>query len=364
MIPAKVQRKNWVFWTLLSVFVLSTSCLFLVGLGDAFIPLVGSWVLAYLLFPLIEKFERWGLRRSFTMITLLVLVFIVITIGFMLLIPKLVNDTYNFVKLLPSLLWQGSVKLESLATAYGIDLTLDTDTLTQFVETYASRISMKSLSLVSFLLNEVFSNLASTIVFLLNVFLFPLFFFYIVSGYEVITSEFKALFPKRFQGKLEMWLGRINMILSGYIRGQLLVAACLGVLYAAGLLVIKLPFGALVGVGAGFLSVIPYVGVSVGVVVSLALALIQMGSLYAVLGVIVVFGVAQTIEGYFLTPKLVGNRVGLGALATLLAVIVGGNLLGLWGLFLAIPIAGIVRLVLLDTKAVYQNSSFYQKKTT
>jgi predicted PurR-regulated permease PerM len=150
-------------------------------------------------------------------------------------------------------------------------------------------------------------------------------------------------------------------VLSGYIRGQLLVAAILSLLYGIGLAVVGLRFGFAIGFLAGWLSVIPYVGFSFGFLTSMMIGIANYQGVGQLMGVVAVFLVVQGLEGTVITPKLVGNKVGLSALATMLSLIIGGNLFGLVGMLIAIPVAGTLKIVLVDIKDEYTKLDFYNK---
>ena len=142
----------------------------------------------------------------------------------------------------------------------------------------------------------------------------------------------------------------IDGVLGGFIRGQIVVALALAVLYSTGLLITGLRFGVIIGVAAGILSVIPYVGFFVGILVSSVIVLVDFSGWGMVIGVAATFGVSQVIEGYILTPKLVGNKVGLNPLETLIAVLVGGEVGGIVGLLIAIPTGGIAKKTLYELR--------------
>jgi predicted PurR-regulated permease PerM len=160
--------------------------------------------------------------------------------------------------------------------------------------------------------------------------------------------------------RLNHYLTLSNRVLSGYIRGQLIVAFILGMLYSAGLMIVGLRFGLLIGIVTGFISIIPYAGFTLGFVAALMVAITHASGWGVIFGVIAVFLTVQALEGTVITPKFVGNQVGLSSLATLLALIVGGNVFGLTGIILAIPTAAVLKSILWDLKDEYQKLDIYQ----
>ena len=170
----------------------------------------------------------------------------------------------------------------------------------------------------------------------------------------------KSFVPKSFLPKLTHYLNLGNVVLSGYIRGQLMVALALSVLYATGLSMVGLKFGVLIGLLSGLISIIPYAGFSIGFVTAIVMGLAHYSGMGQIAGIITVFVVVQALEGILITPKLVGDKVGLSAFATILVLIIGGNLFGLMGMLMAIPFAAIIKSILKELKREYQQLDFYQ----
>lgn len=135
----------------------------------------------------------------------------------------------------------------------------------------------------------------------------------------------------------------VDEVLSGFIRGQIIVAVCLAILYALGLGLSGIRFGVLIGVVAGLLFIVPYVGSVLGIIAATMVLLVDFSGWGQVAAVAATFAIAQLIEGYLLTPRIVGNRVGLNQLETLIAILVGGEIAGLTGLIMAIPAWGIIK---------------------
>jgi predicted PurR-regulated permease PerM len=155
-------------------------------------------------------------------------------------------------------------------------------------------------------------------------------------------------------------LKEIDQKLSGFVRGQISVAVMLGIGYALALSIAGLKYGFLIGLGAGFLSVIPMVGSAVGLVVSVAVAWFQSGDMIFVLIIAGIFIAGQIIEGNFLTPKLVGDSVGLHPLWVFFALLAGGSLLGILGMFLAVPLAAVIGVLLSYAIYRYKQSPYYK----
>ena len=148
-------------------------------------------------------------------------------------------------------------------------------------------------------------------------------------------------------------------MLSGFLRGQFLVMLILGVLYGLGLWLVGLDLGILIGIIAGLLTFVPYLGPATVVVLGGIAALVQFGDWQHLAGVLAVFGIGQVIESYWLTPKLVGDRIGLHPVAVIFAVLAGGQLFGFLGMLLALPVAAVANVLLRFAVEHYRASRAY-----
>ncbi|HLC40639.1 MAG TPA: AI-2E family transporter, partial [Methylomirabilota bacterium] len=174
-----------------------------------------------------------------------------------------------------------------------------------------------------------------------------------------LRQLFEARIPARHRRAGSRLLDEIADVMRGYIRGRFLIALITAILYAAGLLIFRVPLWAAIGAIAGLLGIIPYLGVLAGVVLALGFAALDGASLVRLGGVVGVFIVAQLIEDYLLMPRIVGNRLALHPMVVFIGLIVMGNLFGLLGILLAIPMLGIARVVLRFLDEWYLNSDFY-----
>jgi len=183
-----------------------------------------------------------------------------------------------------------------------------------------------------------------------------------VNDFEKIANGLKSFVPPAYLPKLKHYAKLSNTVLSGYIRGQLMVALILGVLYAIGLSLVGLKFGLLIGLLAGLISIIPYAGFTIGFATALFVGLANFTGWGPIVGIAAVFTAVQALESTVITPNLVGDKVGLSAFATMLALIIGGNLFGLVGMIIAIPLAAIAKAILSELKEEYKKLEFYKSE--
>ncbi len=323
------------------------------GLGDALVPLMISFGMAYLVFPLIKKLERKGVGRNYAVLAVFSLFIITLVISLILVIPRLLSEANELAQEFPQTASRAIGEIEAVSAKLGYDLDLSTEGIRAYVDEHASEISGSLVKSFADSLKGAFSGIANWLLSILNLFLIPLFFFYVINDFEKISSSVTSFIPPSLQPRLSRHLKLSNQVLSGYIRGQLMVALLLGGLYAIGLTVIGLKFGFVVGLVSGLISIIPYAGFTLGFLAAILIGLANYSGIELFLGIAAVYTVVQILESTVITPKLVGDKVGLSSLATILALIVGGNLLGITGMLLAIPVAAIARTILIDLKKEY-----------
>lgn len=336
---------------LLSIFtILLFAALIVSGLGNSFTPLLFSASIAYLTFPVVRSLEHIGIQRHWAVFC----VFIISLLGLFLLViwllPILLADMRNFIASLPNNIQLATNQLQEWALFYGIELNMQGARLGKLIEASAKHLSIDTLWTVTSLIKGLFSGLLNTLLTLLNLFLIPVFFFYIIKDFETYQARVKSWIPVAWQKKLFAKARQFNIIFQGYFRGQLIVASIQAIFYATMLSLLNVPFGFFIGLATGILTIIPYVGYSVGVIATILVLLANPTAPYQIIGVIITFSIAQVVESFYLTPKLVGNKVGLSELTTMLVLIIGGQLFGLIGMFIAIPTACLIKLILKDLK--------------
>lgn len=339
---------------LIVVSLLGIFLLILFGLGDALHPLLLSFGLVYLLFPIVKKLENKGISRNIAVSVVFGLVVLMTLTSLALVVPGLVRDIQSFLKELPQISTKAIQKIELLAEKIGLSLDLSRDAIGLYIKEHASLVSGGFVKSLSNGLKISFIGASRWLVMILNLFLVPLFFFYVLNDYEKLSSEIKSFIPKTVLPKLSHYMDLSNTVLSGYVRGQLIVALLLSVLYALGLALVGLKFGILIGLLSGLLSIIPYAGFFIGFITAIIVSLANFVGLDQIFGIVVVFAIVQGLEGFVITPKLVGDKVGLSAFATMLALIIAGNLFGFVGMLIAIPAAAIMKSIISELKIEYQ----------
>ena len=189
----------------------------------------------------------------------------------------------------------------------------------------------------------------------------PIVAFYMMRDWPAVTHAIDQLIPRRHYDVVRQELHEIDVSLSGFVRGQALVCLGLGCFYSIGLTIVGLPYGAAIGVVAGFMSFIPYVGTLFAWIASLILAFVQFNSPERIGFVIGVLLLGHIMESYVLTPRLVGSRVGLHPVWILFAIIAGGSLMGFSGVIVAVPLAAVLGVLIRFGVRQYRKSAVYQE---
>lgn len=192
-----------------------------------------------------------------------------------------------------------------------------------------------------------------------NIAVFTVVTVYLLKDFDDIVASARDLIPPRRRAYAVSIIARIDEQIHGFLRGQITVCACLGIMYSAGLLISGVPFALPIGLIGGAASFVPYLGFALTSIPSVILALLQHGIDWHILGVVATFLIAQSLESMVLTPKIVGDKVGLGPVWVILAIMVFSSFLGFAGLLLAVPIAAALKVLVLEGLAYYRSSSLF-----
>lgn len=333
----------------------------LASISGILFPFILSAVLAYLLDPLVDKLEAKKVNRavSSTIFVALITLAMVLTIGFI--IPLLIEgvkeinylvanyDTILNTKVLPFIepMLPTGYDISTLSDAAKSQSGAITEYATQWLKTIALS-TMKVFDLISIFL------------------LVPLALFYLLRDWDKILDVLHTLVPENEQNYVSVVLKKIDEKLSGFVKGQLLVCLFLGSFYAIGLALVGLKLGLLIGFLTGLLSFIPFVGMLLGVVTSLVVGLLQfpLTDIQPFALIACVFVAGQVIESAVVSPKLVGDALGLHPLWIVFVVMAGGELGGFMGVLIALPMAAIITVIVGESLNYYKKSSIYAKKKT
>jgi predicted PurR-regulated permease PerM len=196
---------------------------------------------------------------------------------------------------------------------------------------------------------------------LVTLILIPVVTFYLLCDWDRVLLGIRNLIPRHVEPIIVKLVQECDTVLSAFFRGQLLVMLALGIIYSVGLMLIGLQLGLMIGLISGILSIVPYLGFISGIIAASIAAFVQFGTFSSVLFVWLVFAVGHLIEHTFLTPKLVGDRIGLHPVAVIFAILAGGCLFGFMGVLLALPVASVVMVWVRYLHKRYRRSKLYQQ---
>jgi predicted PurR-regulated permease PerM len=208
-------------------------------------------------------------------------------------------------------------------------------------------------------LQKAFSSTIGLILSVLGYFIIPVYLFYLLADLPQLKKFIESFIPERYRVVYEEKLAEVDLVLSGFIRGQLSVCAILAVLYSIGLYFIGIDLAIVIGTLAGATFIIPYVGTIIGIVLSVAMALLKFHDVLHPLLCLGWFCLVQGLEGMIITPKVVGKTVGLHPLVAIIALLIGGQIFGIMGMLLAVPVTAVLQVFLRSLAAYYRDSDFY-----
>jgi predicted PurR-regulated permease PerM len=315
-------------------------------------PFLIAALLAYLGDPWVQRLMRWKLPRTLAAALVFIIIMGAVVLLLFFLIPLLGRQASSFSEQLPDILnWLQQSALPWLKQNLPFNIP-DVSSMKTMLTTHMQQAGNVALSVGK-------SGLA-VLSWLAKALLVPVVTFYLLRDWNVVVRKTRELLPRRAEKNVVAIVRECDGVLSAFLRGQLWVMLGVAVIYSVGLSIVGLNTAVLLGVMAGVLTIVPYLGIIVGIVAAGIVALVQFHDWLHVLYVAIVFAVGHGIESMALTPWLVGDRIGLHPVAVIFAILVGGHLFGFIGVLLALPVAAIVMVLLRHLKQHYVRSEIYQ----
>lgn len=344
-------------WQLLGITAVLVYLIWL--LAPVIVPFAIAGMLAYLGDPLADRLERTGLSRTWAATIVFITLLLLFAGVLVLLIPLIARQIENLIVNLPRYGdWAQNTVWPWVQTKLHLDPhALDGDRLLTLIKTHMDSMG----DVAGKVLGTVSRSGFGIILWLTNLVLIPVVAFYLLRDWDKLVATIDRMLPRSVQPTVAHLARESDKILGAFVRGQLLVMLALGVFYAAGLSLMGLSVGLLIGLVAGILSFVPYLGFIVGFGAAIIAVLVQYGDWQHVLLVSGVFAVGQLLEGYVLVPKLVGDKIGLHPVAVIFAVLAGGYLFGFLGVLLALPAASVILVLLRYLVERYQQSELYNE---
>ena len=326
-------------------------------------PFLVAAILAYICDPLVDKISLWGTQKNKlgrTPATVLVMLIIlgIITLLLLIIIPLLQKQSLLIVERLPGVISNLRANIEPwLQSKLGISLAIDS---TQIQEVVTKNWKTAG-NILADVLQAAGSNSMALIGVIANILLLPVVLFYLLRDWDGVVAGVGELIPRDFIGKITEIAQEIDQMLAEFLRGQLTVMVLMSIFYSTGLWLAALDNALPIGLIAGLLGFVPYLGPAIGLGLALLAGALQFTSFGQLLPVLLVFGTGQLIESNFITPKLVGDRIGLHPVVVIFSLLAGGQLFGFAGVLLALPVSAAIAVGLRHTKDNYLGSDAYLK---
>ena len=348
------SEKKWVIW-LVGILVFFV---FLFLIRAILLPFVVGILTAYFLDPAADKLERWGASRLVATATITTSFFLVILVTCLTLFPIVFEQFAGLAADIPSYITHFNEEYGPRLNTYLVALSPEQmDAARKAVETMSGTLLTYAGNFFGGLLQSGFSliNLLSLL------FITPVVAFYLLRDWDLLVAKVNSLLPRHYARTIREQVRIIDGTLSGFIRGQTNVCVILAIFYAAALSVVGLKFAVVIGILTGFLVIIPYAGIMFGTLLGVAVAFFQFGDLTQVAIVLAIFVGGQMVEGTVITPKLVGDKVGLHPLWIIFGMLAGAALFGFVGVLLAVPVTAVIGVLVRFAISTYLTSPLYDE---
>ncbi len=347
-------------WLILVFLLVMAGLIYL--LAPIITPFAIAIMLAYLGDPLADrlevlKFKNYQLGRTGAVIVVFTAMLLIIVMAMIILVPLIESQISYFIKHFPAYTkWINATVIPWVGETLGFEINrIETDKLVSVIRKHWQQAGKGALTLMGTL-----SYSGAVIAkWLMNLVLIPVITFYLLRDWDILVEKIHNLIPRSSASTAKNLAIETNTVLAAFMHGQFYVMLALGIIYSAGLSIVGLNLAILIGVMAGLISFVPYLGASVGIVVACIAAFLQFQDVMILIPVAIVFMVGQMIESMLLTPWLVGDKVGLHPVAVMFSILAGGQLFGFFGVLLALPVASVIMVGLRHVHEIYRDSSFY-----
>jgi predicted PurR-regulated permease PerM len=326
-------------------------------LAPVLTPFIVAAVLAYALHPLVELLvaRRWPRLAAVVLVEVVAIAALLALV--LLLIPVIVKELPLLREQIPLLADKLNQSLSPWLAQYGIHVSLDSASIKAFV---LKTLDANLEDWIAAALSSARIGGSMLLTLVGNAFLMPVVLFYLLMGWPHLIERLQAMIPPRVRANVRGFLDECDGVLGQYLRGQLMLMAVLAIYYSVALAIAGFDLALPVGVFTGLAIFIPYLGFGLGLLLALLAGALQFGSWYGVAVVALVYGVGQVAESLVLTPRLVGERIGLNPLAVIFALLAFGHLFGFIGVLIALPVSALLLVALRRAQAAYLASRMYQ----
>ena len=351
------QQKQTAFW----VIVWLAFALLIYVLGPIMSPFVASAILAYALSGGVDfldqrRLGRFTIARTVSVIVVMTVFMAILLALVLIVIPVLQKEFTLLQEQVPALLTKLDALLAPRLHELGIAVQLDMAGIKKLA---SDHLATSGEAFWASVLTSARIGTGAILGWIVTLTLVPVVMFYMLLDWHKLMASIRGAIPRRYVAKVSGMAREVDSLLGQYLHGQLLVMLVLAIFYSFALMVLGLEVALPIGIISGLLVFIPYIGFGLGLVLALVAALLQFPGWYGVGGVLAIYTVGQVLEGFFLTPRLVGERIGLNALTVIFALLAFGQLFGFVGVLLALPASAVLMVAFRHLRVSYLQSNFY-----
>ncbi len=355
--PLSVEQKQTAFW----VAVWAAFFFLLFMLGPVLTPFVAAAILAYALNPAADRFDRFRVRhlrlpRALSVLIVVTLFCAALLALVLIVVPVLQKEIPLLREQIPTFLARANDMLGPKLQEMGVKVRLDSAGIRKLV---SQQMATSGEEIWGAVLNSARIGGTAVLGWLATLFLIPVVLFYLLLDWPAMLGRVAGAVPRRWIAPAMTMAREVDGLLAQYLRGQLLVMLVLAVYYSAALAIAGFDVALPVGIITGLLVFIPYLGFTIGLVLAMISAVLQFADFSGLIAVAVIYGFGQVLEGFVLTPRLVGERIGLNPLTVIFALMAFGQLFGFVGVLLALPASAILMVAFRHLRRHYLGSTFY-----
>ena len=330
-------------------------------LRDILTPIFLAFVIAYILDPVVDRLEAWRVPRPAGIAIVLGGVLGVLTLFLALVLPGIAADVSGVVQELPmqfTALW---AKIEPWLEQHGVEVPHSTAEWAERLSSYASDVARSILAPAGTVLSSLMGGTVSVLGSLAAALIVLVLAVYLLNDFDRITAGIGGLIPLRWRETVTGYAREIDAILSQFVRGQVTVMAILAVLYSAAYTLLGVRLALPIGIVAGMLNFIPYLGGAFALAAGLLMSLTGGWDFWQLVGVVLAYTAVQALEGFVITPRVVGKTVGLSEVWVLVALFIGGESFGFLGVLLALPAAAVAKIFVAHAVRYYRGTELFRQ---
>lgn len=330
-------------------------------LSPILMPFLIAAVFAYMGDPLADWLEARGMARTMAVVTVFVVLTLLTVLLMLVTVPLLIEQIQLLIeRIYDGVAWLQQTGLPRLR--HYLDLPEQKKPMEAARDALSEHWDSAG-GILLYIWGKVSGSSMALLTWVANVTLVPVVTFYLLRDWDVLMAAIRNLLPRSVEARTVEIAKQCDEILGAFARGQLLVMLALAVVYTVGLWIVGLELALVLGLLAGLASIVPYLGVIIGISAAGLAAFFQFDSLWPMVGVAAVFGVGQALESMVLTPMLVGEKIGLHPVVVIFAILAGGQLFGFVGILLALPVAAVIKVMINHLHDYYKHSELYDDKS-